>query len=382
MRHGFPRNDETYLLVTAGAFSWGHGHADRGAWILYAKGAPLMIDFAAMYTPSLRETWVHPGGISFNHIETVRPCPGKEKTGCYFKGNVWRDHEREPFTCLQWGLDPEAETYEESLGEVTSFVTLPAADFAVMQRPVRQLFKVPYFLPETHGFLETSDAVSYPKRLKKPFTWRRRYLFVKSKDPLSHNYLVIRDDLSGNTELQPALNLWCLADKLNVEGPLVEYTGQHGVDVDCYIAEPSSFNHVTRRLGHTCGFAFSKHYAATFGKPFEEYQIHCQIPQHPGKGGYYVAMVPRKRGERKPTFTTKLGGNAIEIAFARRRDLVVLLNERDRIKLGTLELSGTAFIVKKTGPTLSVSVLAPGHVKNDGTILLDKPGTVEVSIDP
>ncbi|MGD0091935.1 MAG: hypothetical protein ABSE73_18635, partial [Planctomycetota bacterium] len=74
MRNGFPRADEAYVQGYAGSFSWGHGHNDRGTWVLYAKGAPLMLDFAAMYTPSMREMWLHPGGLSFNHDETVRPA--------------------------------------------------------------------------------------------------------------------------------------------------------------------------------------------------------------------------------------------------------------------------------------------------------------------
>ena len=40
-----------------------------------------MIDFAAMYTPSMRENWLHPGGLTFNHDETLRPagrgCQGR-----------------------------------------------------------------------------------------------------------------------------------------------------------------------------------------------------------------------------------------------------------------------------------------------------------------
>ncbi len=51
---------------------------------------------------------------------------------------------------------------------------------------------------------------------------------------------MLRDDLSGNTELKPALNFWCLADKLDVNGPLATYTGQYGVDLDCYVAEPAA----------------------------------------------------------------------------------------------------------------------------------------------
>ena len=401
MRNGFPRQDETFFLGLAGSFSIGHGHADRGAFIFYAKGAPLMVDFAAMYTPSIGEAWLHPGGLSFNHDETVRPCPGRDQKGCYYTGKVWQDHKVEPFTCLEPGWDPQAKDLDEAHGKVTRFVTLPAADYAEMVRPIRYLNRVPYALPDTHNQLVTRGA-SEDVWAKQPFTWTRRYVLVKDPDPMGHNYVVFRDDLAGNAELAPTLNLWCLADKLDVKGQSVRYTGQHGVDLDCFVAEPKAFTHRTHRVSHPCGFGFAQHYEKTFGKKFEEAQLLCQIPQAAGKapspaeagfgarearGGYFVAMIPRTRGERAPTFNAVLdnravdAGDAILITWPDRTDTVVLLNQPKKVMVEGLVLEGTAFVVTKAAGKLTVTMLAPGSVKRQGKELLrgEAAKTIEVN---
>ena len=138
---------------------------------------------------------------------------------------------------------------------------------------------------------------------------------MKDADPMGHNYLVIRDDLPGNTELDPSLNLWALADKVTVNGPLAIYTGQHGVDLHCYVAEPTSFTPHMRTVGHTAGFAFAGHYQQTFGKPFREDQVQLRIPQAKRDGGYFVAMVPVKQGEPAPQFVVahQLAARLVEI---------------------------------------------------------------------
>ena len=83
LRNGFPRNDETYVNINAGAFAIGHGHSDRNCFILYAKGAPLMIDFGSQYVPDIREAYFHNGGLIFNPDETVRACPGHDRPGMF-----------------------------------------------------------------------------------------------------------------------------------------------------------------------------------------------------------------------------------------------------------------------------------------------------------
>jgi hypothetical protein len=327
MRNGFPRQDEAYLQVYAGSFSWGHGHNDRGTWLLYGKGVPLMADFAAMYTPSMRENWLHPGGLTFNHDETVRPAGEDPKDDWWRKGSNadYRSLKTAPFTVVEMKEDPTAKDDLSTLGTVTAFRATPQADYARMERQVGFLHRVPFMLAEPHGKDVFDDTTCHEKVvLKQPFRWTRQYAFVKDADPMGHNYLVMRDDLAGNTELDPSLNLWALADKVAVNKQTAIYTGQYGVDLHCYIAEPASFTPHTRLLGHNNGFGFAKGFQEKFGKPFREDQTQLRIPQSKRDGGYFVAIVPVKQGEPAPEFSTVAGGNAIQVKFPDRTDTILL----------------------------------------------------------
>jgi len=379
MRSGFPRQDETYVNINAGAFAIGHGHADRGCFLLYAKGAPLVIDHASQYVPSIGQTWLHGGGLTFDHDERVRPCPGKDRPDCFFTGKVWMDHKVEPFTCLEPDWDPAARNLDEAMGKVTAFATLPAADYGAMTRRISFLRRVPYMLPEIHEqFLGRGPGDDI--WIKEPFDWTRRFVFVKSPDPLGPNYLVFRDDLAGNKELRPALNLWCLADKVEGQGPRATYTGQHGVDLDVFVAEPSSFAPRTHRAGHTNGRAFAAHYRKTFGKPFEEYQLLYQVPQQPGQGGFFVALVPRQHDQAGAKSETFAGGKAMRLAFPQRTDTAVVMNQPDEITLDGLTLRGTAFVLTTVPGKTTVTMLAPGAVKRGGQVLVEgqTPKTIEL----
>ncbi len=328
MRNGFPRRDEAYLQVYADGFSWGHGHNDRGSWLLYAKGAPLMVDFAAMYTPSMRQQWLHPGGLTFDHDETIRPA-GDDPQDDWWRKSAnahYRGLQTAPFTVVEMKPNPASADPLDTFGEVTAFHATPAADYARMERRIAYLHRVPFTLAEPHGRNEIDDINATREiRLEQPFLWTRQFVFVKDADPLGHNYLVVRDTLDGNAELEPSLNLWALADEVELDGQSLVYTGQHGVDLHGYVAEPAVFAPHTRTVGHAAGFAFAQHYQRTFGKPFREDQIQVRIPQAERGAGYFVALVPVKQGEPAPMFETVAGGAGIRLRFADGRvDTVTL----------------------------------------------------------
>lgn len=361
MRNGFPRQDEAYLQVYAGDFSWGHGHNDRGSWLLYGKGVPLMADFAAMYTPSMREQWLHPGGLTFNHNETVRPAGEDPKDDWWRKAAdaSFRNLKTAPFSVVEMKENPTATNALGTFGKVTAFSTAPQADYARMERQVGYLHRVPYALQPTHGVDAFIDSPHEEVILKQPFLWTRQYAFVKDPDPMGHNYLVMRDDLSGNTELDPSLNLWALAGKVTVNGQVAIYSGQYGVDLYCYIAEPTSFTPQTRTLGHSAGFGFAPHYQQKFGKPFREEQIQLRIPQAKRDGGYFVAMVPVKQGEPAPQFATVDGGKAIQVKFADgRTDTIVFQKAASEVEINGQKVNGTALLVTEQGGKRTVTDLA------------------------
>ena len=348
MRNGFPSREETYVNMNAGSFAIGHGHNDRGGFLMYAQGAPLMMDWGSQYVPNMGAAWLHNGMVTFNHDETARPCPGKGKEGCYYTaGNkVWMDHTVEPFTCLETAVDPEAQNMDEGYGKAEAFVSLPAADFGVFVRKLTYLSRVPYMLQDTHQqFMAAGPAEAV--WLQQPLTWTRRAVFVKSPDLRGPNYLVLRDDLAGNTELTPALNFWCLADRLDVQGSRATYTGQHGVNLEVYVADPTTFAPLSHRAGHTNGRDFGPHYQKVFGKPFKEEQTLLRIPRKAG-GGYFTALVPRRQGAAAPQFATVLDGNGIRVTFADGRvDTVIIMAQPGPVAVEGRKLTGSAFVVTR-----------------------------------
>ena len=360
MRNGFPRRDEAYVQVYGGQFCWGHGHSDRGTWVMYAKGVPLMMDFAAMYTPSMRENWLHPGGLTFNHDETLRPAEEDAKDDWWRKGadEQYRKAGKAPFTAVEIKPSPASTADVDRQGEITVFKSTPQADFAEMKRRVSYLHRVPFLLKETHGTDLFNDGVSQEVYLKAPFTWTRRFVFVKDADPLGHNYLVIRDDLPGNGELDPYLSLWCLADRVEVQGQVAIYKGQHGVDLHCYVAEPAAFSARTRTVGHPCGFGFANYYKKTFGKEFREDQVQLQVPQARRDGGYFVAMVPVKEGEAAPRFQTLAGGKAVRVIFPDRTDTIVLQPAADEVELDGRRIASTSALLIQRGEKQELVPLA------------------------
>ena len=218
-----------------------------------------------------------------------------------------------------------------------------------MQRRVSYLHRVPFLLKPTHGIDLFNDAVSQELYLKTPFLWTRRFVFVKDADPLGHNYLVIRDDLPGNGELDPCLNLWCLAERVEVQGQVAVYKGQYGVDLHCYVAEPATFSARTRTVGHPCGFGFADYYKKTFGKEFREDQVQLQIPQARRDGGYFVALVPVKQGEAAPRFQTVTGGKAVRVIFPDRTDTIVLQPAAGEVELDGRRIASTSAVLIHRG---------------------------------
>lgn len=350
MRQGFPRPDETHLQVYGDDFNWGHGHSDRGAFVFHAKGAPLMMDFAAMYTPSMRQNWLHPGGIAFDVDETVRPAASPSQDAWWREGPnaKLRESAPAPFTALEIRPSPASNQSIDRGGKVTTFITRPEADYCVIQRQVSYLHRVPYLLQPVHGTDLFDDQVNQEINLVHPFLFKRQILFVKDPDPEGTSYFVFRDDLTGNRELLAYLNLWALASEVKVDASTIVYTGQHGVDLHCFVAEPARFEHLTRTVGHTQGMKFAGRFKKKFGKEFREDQVQLRIAQPTRGAGFFVAIVPVRQGEPSPQFQTLAGGEAIRVSLRHRHDTVVLRNGRDGVQTGGREIRSVAAVVRES----------------------------------
>jgi hypothetical protein len=148
-----------------------------------------------------------------------------------------------------------------------------------------------------------------------------------------------------------------LADKVSINGQTAIYTGQYGVDIHCYVAEPATFAPQTRTIGHGCGFGFAQYYQNKFGKPFREDQLQLRIPQSKRDGGYFVVMVPVKKGETPPKFETIADGKAIRVIFPDRTDTILLNKDASEVELDGKKVKGTAVLITEQGEKRTITSL-------------------------
>ena len=233
--------------------------------------------------------------------------------------------------------------------------------------------------------------------------WHRQALYVRDAEPGGKNYLVLRDTVTGGQPTQ--WQFWTLsrgitsldggivrpketmdvsledgtgdgvdpAKALLAETPIaqpvipkpVELTGSHflakgqfGIDIDTFIASPTQ----TRR--HTLRHSYNApQQAVVQGFRCTQDLLHLQLP---GDGTYFVALVPREKGEAPPTFTSLADGTVIRVKGAFGSDYAFLA---DAVRQATAEgaaFSGTAACVqdRSDGPILALG--AAGSVAYKG----------------
>jgi hypothetical protein len=186
LRTQHPEGDQGYLLVKMGA-SRGHYDPDEGSLIWYAYGQPLLTDFGCQYNPSITCAWLH-NRVSIDHK------------------NDWGSH----FRLLSHQLTPEADYI---CGEMRVDILEPYPEW-----PIRKTEFNPRLLPRPHAI----ESV----------TWRRHVLYVHACEAI-----VLLDELSG--DLPTDWNLQVFADEARIAGNRVHLVGQHGIDLDVYLAAPT-----------------------------------------------------------------------------------------------------------------------------------------------
>ncbi len=296
----------------------------------------------------------------------MRTCPGRDHADCFYTGNPWMPHEQEPYTCLQYTLS-EGGGKDPALGKITAFASLSGADYSRGEQEMRAFERIPYRydMPRCWKLGTKFETVKPP-----PFTWTRQVVLVKDDDPMGANYVVVHDDLSRNSTLEPALNLWSLTDgilqngrqvasRVTAKGPL-HLPGQWGVDLDIFVAEPRSAPIMTAELAYQ-----SRRYDAVFkrlhGRKFEERQQLVRILQKPG-GNFTVAVVPRKPEETQPEFEALDGISGIKMTVGDITHWVFVNATPADFADGPVRFSGTAGVVKKNGNQVSLHLLAQGDI--------------------
>jgi len=173
LRHGFGTDRETFMTYRQNNFAYGHYDYDQGSFSLFAKGAPLCLDWID-YSPGEAE-----------HHNRVDYHPD----------------------IMPW-LVPEPD----------AVVLKPEAD---------------YVRSHEAGLPKDAKDMSVPRDAKPD--WQRQVILVKdTQDPGDATYLVFRDVV--RTDRPSDWNVWTMAKKGSerIDGNVARLEGQYGVDVSLF----------------------------------------------------------------------------------------------------------------------------------------------------
>jgi hypothetical protein len=331
LRSSFPGDLENYLIMHQGRFHAHYGN-DRGSVHVYAKGAPLALDFGPQYKPRVAQAFMH-NKVSIAHADG------------------------------------------DAGGEITEFSNLPALDYVRTRTSIHGRGK-----PKMPPGL-TLDGWPAPVR-KGHVKWQRQILMVKDEDPRGPHYFVFQDNVRAVGNGPTQWTMWNLSQKIGTpqqaghldaflqdapgekivpearqlpEGNRYTAIGQHGVDTEYYIASPTETPRHTLRWGFKLGHGYS-------GIPegIEEWQdvLHLQLP---GTGHYYVVMYPRLRDQEAPEFQTLGEGRIIRLEGAFGTDHVFLAPEKVEARAGKVAFQGTAGLVQDREDGLTLALGAAGR---------------------
>jgi hypothetical protein len=346
LRNGFPDPNETWLCYRQGMMVSHYEDGDQGSWHLYAKGAPLSLDFSSQYGPMMWRPWLH------NRISV--------------------DHKVDPMILSQHDVD--------------EFLSTDGADFVSGRSVIDRLQP----MPETPYDTPPADPNWGRVQRISPVTWRRGILFVKDADVLGPNYFVVLDTFEGGTT-PTDWSSWSLAEDCVFDGNVARFRGQYGVDLDVVCLRPAQADWVRDRspvppaptvckLSYGPGVAgwpeesrapaqphppIVSHnftYLGEFWKRehpdtvFEERQICARLRQPAGEG-YLVLLYPRRHeGEEVPRYEPWADRQGARLGFS----------------------NGCHYVLSASAP---ISIRSHGVAADAATaVVRDREGSVELDL--
>jgi hypothetical protein len=349
LRSGFPSPDETWLAFRHGNCIEHYNYGDEGSFMLFAKGAPLILHFGSQYTPYFQGAW-HFNRACFNH-RPLTPADG------------------EAFQAIQrFGLDPAnyslgTEAWENRDGgsyvmSNRGFFRGMQADYArgeQVQRAQGVVGKDPdQKLPPNTALA----VVSIPET-----RWNRRIALLKDADPLAPNYFVIRDDLLGKGNFPGEWSIWALAKDATLDGNKAAVTSQHGVLLDIFLAEPLQPNWSTRQA--TNKFIPGPSGPYVVDKPWQEILTNLRAQQVPNQG-FLAVLYPRKADQPTATCTPLAGGRGVRVVTTRGTDWIFLSEQPVKWSGEGLSFSGTAGAIREAGQKWTVTFFEAGEATVNG----------------
>jgi len=344
MRHGIGTPHEWYVYVMCEQ-DFAYPAESGGFPVIFARGKPISARFSGGYAE--REE------ILISRVLPARPRGEKPYRLDHFTHNAKR--------------------------KIAAANSLPRQQYVRIDQTIGQPKHISH---ERGAFDKMKPLPTWPAVAKEgqpPFDWARQVLFVRDAKPDGPGYLVLRDTVTGG---QPTMwQFWTVSEKIGTPKQLADrkafladapgekatdarplpsgdrYTavGQHGVDVEFFIASPAQTPRHTLRWG-VPGYGYSP------VQYFREFQDMLHL-QRPGDGAYYIVVFPRKPAEPEPTFKALADGKIIQIAGPWGTDHAFLSAEKAVAKADGVVFSGTAASVRRyAGGETVLSLGAKGIV--------------------
>lgn len=303
LRSGFPSADETWMAFRHGDGVEHYNYGDQGSFMLYAKGAPLVLHFGSQYAPLFQGAWYF-NRACVNHRPVTAADPGAGVL------------ERDP---ADYALGTEI--FNEGGSD----------DYPMRNRAFVSLAGMDYSRGEqvqlAQGILGADHTVSLPPNTPYPRVpipeqrWVRQVLFLKDADPAAPNYFLLRDDFLADQGLPGEWNIWTLAEAVDTSSSPAVVRSRYGVELEVYMAEPARPHWSTRQ--DTNRFLAHPSVPYLVDEQWLEVLTNLRAEQEAGKG-FLVVLYPRKTGEQKPGYETLAGGAGVKVQTPRGTDYAFL----------------------------------------------------------
>ena len=368
LRSGFPSDDETWIAFRHGNCIEHYDYGDEGSFMLYAKGAPLVLHFGSQYTPYYSGSW------SFNEA-CVNHRPLAPADGAAYQ--VIQSFGLDPANyCLGTGgwEDLDSGNY---VMDNRGFFAGKLADYARGEQVQKE-----------QGVVGKDPTQPLPPNTAVPTVaipethWNRRLALLKDPDPLGPNYLVMRDDFTGAGSFPAEWNIWTLAQDLQTNANQAVVTTKYGVTMDVYMADPAQPNWTTHPLTALpsptakTSFIASPSGGYVVDKPWIETLTNLRATQAPGQG-FLAVLYPRKSDQPAAQYQTLAAGKGVRVTTEKGTDWIFLSEVPVQWTGEGLSFSGTAGAIRKVGEKWTVEFFEPGSATVNGKpITADQPQEV------
>jgi hypothetical protein len=270
-------------------------------------------------------------------------------------------------------FSPSAEEWQQrahfcSKGTVNTAAMQPLADY------LDATFATP-FPPFQGGATAATPGNAMPQAMpawppvanlgESPIDWRRQVLFVKAMEGKGPAYVVLRDTvlcdtatmwlfwtltrgLAATGQASPDLRA-TVRPSTALPGNRFSGTGQWGVDLDYFVAEPQDTPRHTLRWGKR---------QDNPPPAFDEYQDLLHL-QREGKGSYLVFLCPRRADQAAPTFEA-LAPGVVRVRGEWGEDIVFLGDDGLDYRRDGITIAAPAGLIRQTPSADLICLVAGG----------------------